>query len=52
MSEYRDVIVFVDREEAKGGILALGRQCFANRGHRHGMIPKESARHFDVPFKS
>jgi len=34
------------------GILALGRQFFAGRRHRHEILPKESARHLDVPFKS
>jgi len=68
MGEYRDVVVFIDRQEAKlihitakvedledpkdSGILALGRQFFAGRRHRHEIVPKESARHLDVPFKS
>jgi stalled ribosome rescue protein Dom34 len=34
------------------GILAIGRQFFAQRGHRHEIRPKESARNLDVPFKS
>ena len=35
-----------------GGILAMGRQFFRTRGHRHQIQPNPSSRHFDVPSKS
>jgi len=34
------------------GILAMGREFFGKRGHRHQIQPNPSSRHFDVPFKS
>ncbi len=33
-------------------ILAMGRQFFLKRGHRHQIQPIPSSRHFDVPSKS
>jgi stalled ribosome rescue protein Dom34 len=39
-------------EPNEGGILALARNFFHTRGHRHGALPKPSERHFDVPGKS
>ena len=53
MSEHRDVVVFIDRQEAK--VLRTVDDefmFFAGRAHRHEILPKESARHLNVPFKS
>lgn len=33
-------------------ILAIGRQIFGNRAHRHQIVAQASSRHLDVPFKS
>jgi len=33
-------------------VLAIGRQFFGNRSHRHEIKPNPSSRHLDVPFKS
>jgi stalled ribosome rescue protein Dom34 len=35
-----------------GAILELARRFFRTRGHRHGLRPEPSSRHFDTPSKS
>ena len=39
-------------EPSESGILAVARNFFQTRGHRHQRLPKPSERHFDVPGKS
>jgi stalled ribosome rescue protein Dom34 len=36
----------------ESGILAMGREFFRKRGHRHQIQSKPGSRHFDVPSKS